>query len=1019
VRRSPRSLLAVAAAAGLLAGCVGTVAPRLPDSVAAALAAQPMRTLETPDVVLYYPEARASEAMRFMGRVEYCAAALRARTLVQNRYSGSKLVLLLPELPFNNAFVAPRIFGYETIGVIPTVNTTDFFGLEAGLPPDPGAIACHELVHYFQFQQIAGFSAFINSVFGNAYTPQIGFDAWFAEGLAVYYESLLQPGIGRLAWPYWQGSFAAGVAGRRLDGGDLSTFNRDYHAGNHYLVGSQFVRFLVERYGEYKLWKLVEIQARSIFFPLGIDLRFWQAYDKTLSTLIDEFADDVQANVPARPRPADQHVLRAAGNTARYARAADGTEAIVTEGLDAPPRLRVLASDGRVLADRLLTDVVPPRTLVQAAPTLTGGMSFTADTRALFLATVDQSVTYQTVRLLRLDIAENELSVVTPDLRGVGGAVSGDGRRYVFGRADGDHHDLAELDLETGAVRILAPQPPGAFVAQPRYSPDGKRVAATIYDGQRFGLALFDAATGRPLGALPTGTMQVTDPSWADDERVIYLGSPSASEGFQVWVHDLRDGKAAAVTRAPYLAFAPQAAGGRTVRFLNREGWGWTLDEVALPPRAPPPAVSPPAEAVATAPPAGATAPASEGGEAPATEVPAAPVASSPPALPPVRYVPPLFPPAMLISDEPYAAFPGILVPKLYGPTFATAGRAATLFGLVVQGNDRLEKHRWALAGYYQPVSSRFSFTFAYVNRQLAPWSVIVSAAQLSFKDVPDRAPGSDPITDADYVLSRRERIASLDVTRAFWGNPIGLGASFIESHRPSDLDFPFVDRRLAGPHLSATYVGAETTPYTGPRRALMLTTDLAAYPDAWSTLRYDLYDLRGQVVVVTPLPLARRHTLTLGGRARDLYGADGSPYLLQLGGSLLGTLWQNNPRADDLPTPFLPSGQPFFETLRGFEDYPIFTNAALIGDATYRYRFIIDRGWASTLWILPALFINQVDLTLFGTVARASGLTHEAAGGALTLRIALGPVPFGVMYQVARRFSDDQGVAHLIALTL
>jgi hypothetical protein len=373
----------------------------------------------------------------------------------------------------------------------------------------------------------------------------------------------------------------------------------------------------------------------------------------------------------------------------------------------------------------------------------------------------------------------------------------------------------------------------------------------------------------------------------------------------------------------------------------------------------------------------------------------------------------------MLISDEPYAAFPGILVPKLYGPTFATAGRAATLFGLVVQGNDRLEKHRWALAGYYQPVSSRFSFTFAYVNRQLAPWSVIVSAAQLSFKDVPDRAPGSDPITDADYVLSRRERIASLDVTRAFWGNPIGLGASFIESHRPSDLDFPFVDRRLAGPHLSATYVGAETTPYTGPRRALMLTTDLAAYPDAWSTLRYDLYDLRGQVVVVTPLPLARRHTLTLGGRARDLYGADGSPYLLQLGGSLLGTLWQNNPRADDLPTPFLPSGQPFFETLRGFEDYPIFTNAALIGDATYRYRFIIDRGWASTLWILPALFINQVDLTLFGTVARASGLTHEAAGGALTLRIALGPVPFGVMYQVARRFSDDQGVAHLIALTL
>jgi hypothetical protein len=149
------------------------------------------------------------------------------------------------------------------------------------------------------------------------------------------------------------------------------------------------------------------------------------------------------------------------------------------------------------------------------------------------------------------------------------------------------------------------------------------------------------------------------------------------------------------------------------------------------------------------------------------------------------------------------------------------------------------------------------------------------------------------------------------------------------------------------------------------------------------------------------------------------MQGADSQPYLLQLGGTLLGTVWQNNPRAADLPAPFLPNGQPFFETLRGFEDFPIFTNAAFIGEAQYRYRFIIDKGWASTLWILPALFINQIDLSLFGTVARAKGLTHEAAGGAFTLRMALWAVPFGVMYQVARRFSDDQGVVHVVALTL
>ena len=95
------------------------------------------------------------------------------------------------------------------------------FSLEMGLPPDPAVIGCHEITHYVQFQQIAGFAWFWN-LFGQVYTPQIGLDPWFDEGLAVYYETKLQPGTGRLAWPFWRGAFAAGFAGRRFNGGDLS-----------------------------------------------------------------------------------------------------------------------------------------------------------------------------------------------------------------------------------------------------------------------------------------------------------------------------------------------------------------------------------------------------------------------------------------------------------------------------------------------------------------------------------------------------------------------------------------------------------------------------------------------------------------------------------------------------------------------------------------------------------------------------------------------------------------------------
>ena len=173
--------------------------------------------------------------------------------------------MILPELALNNAFVSPRFSGYETLAVVPTYNTLDSFSLEFGLPPDPATIGCHEITHYVQFEQVAGFAWFWN-MFGQVYTPQIGLDPWFAEGLAVYYETKLQPGTGRLMWPFWRGAFAAGFAGKRFNGGDLSVFQRDFHAGSYYLAGSQFVRFLADRYGEDKLWKLMHVQARRSSF---------------------------------------------------------------------------------------------------------------------------------------------------------------------------------------------------------------------------------------------------------------------------------------------------------------------------------------------------------------------------------------------------------------------------------------------------------------------------------------------------------------------------------------------------------------------------------------------------------------------------------------------------------------------------------------------------------------------------------------------------------------------------------
>jgi Tol biopolymer transport system component len=1044
LRRRARLPVAVALALAVAAGCVGSTVPQLPVSIATAISEGHMQRLESDDLILYYPGARRDEAVRFLAHVGACVSSLRARALGRSSMSRHKAVLILPELQYNNAFVAPRRAGYEELAVVPTLFTTDEFSLENGLPPDPATIACHEVTHFVQLQQIEGFAFGWNVFFGQAYTPQLGFDAWFEEGLAVYYETRLQPGTGRLASPFWQGVFAAGVAGRRLGGGDLSAFNRDFYAGNHYLVGSRFVRFLAERYGEDKLWRLIDKQARSLLYPFAVNLRFKQAFGKTLSTLIDEFADDVRARTPVVARPRDQRVQHDGGWSARYARAPDGTEALVTADRDQPTRLRVFAPDGRTLVDDELTDVVPPRRLLTSGPTISGGLGFSRDGRYIYFVAVDQDEVTLASRLVRYDLVAHELEVVVDDLQGTGGSVSGDGRHYLFARADGDHHDLAEVDLETHEVRVLAPQPPGTYVAQPRVSPDGKRIVVTTFDGRGFGLALLDA-TGRRLRALPTGRLLVDDPSWVDDERLVFLGSPSADAGFQVHLLDLRDGSTTQLSRAPYLAFAPRAAAG-TVRFLNREGWSWTVDEVALPARAAAPAVAP-LEAAPAAPfsPALDVADATRATLAPFPQAPE-PLAPRPAAPPPAAALaapPPevaanmaLTPPALL-SDEPAWDYEGLFVPTLRSPLLGVTSAADAVIGASLTGADRLERHRWTLTGLYETSIHKPSFELAYTNREAAPVTLTLALSQVTERyDL-----GQLAFSIQDLIATERTRRAVFQASRAFYGNPVSAGFSFDDFLYTTDVFFPSPmglpapaqpassHIRLAGGFMSATFAGVERTAYTGTRREFFAQARLAEYPEPWGTLGHGLLDTRGELALTTPLPWDWIDTLTLVlvGRALDLGDPIESQPFLRIGGLPASLLWRHPGPQPTLPNAELPDTIGFREPLRGFEDLTLFSNRVAIAEGFYNYPFIIDHGWASTFGILPSFFVREVDVTLFGAAAvtqerwtfiSSPDSYHEAEGAAFTLSTIFGSLPLTLTYQISHRRTDDRGVTQLLTLT-
>jgi hypothetical protein len=975
-----------------LAGCVASVQPQMPVDVAAALARDPMRRLDTPSLSLYYPAGRRAETLHFAERLEGCAQLLRARMLFHNDIADRRMAVILPELTFNNAFTSPIAGGYEPFAVVPTFQTVDGFSLQMGLPPDAGIIGCHELTHYVHFLAVAGFSYLVDLVFGEAYTPQLGFDGWFDEGLAVYYETLLQPGVGRLAWPFWHGAFAAGLAGRRLRGGDLSEFNRDAFMGNHYLVGSHFIQFLADRYGEWRLWKVIEVQSRSILFPVGLNVRFWQAYDKSLSTLFDEFADDVARRTPETPRPAEQRVLAALGTDARYARGPDGSEAWITDGHDTPPRLVVRGPDGRTRVDRALIDVLPPRKLIVASAGGCGPPSFTADGRLVYFTSVDQGPTFQTSRLVRVDTATGALTIVLGELRGGGGAISPDGMTYAFAHAEGDHHDLVLFDLASRQARVLVSEPPGAFVSLPRYSTDGERIVASVFEGGAFWIRVFDARSGRVLATIGDGRSPVHDASFAtaDASHVVYLASDVAGAGFQVHLADLQTGQTRAITRAPYLAFQPQLQGTQ-LRFLNRDGWNWTLDEQEIP--------------LLTS-----------GG---------APASAPPPAPPPPPQ--PLVEPVAVLRDEPYQPTDHLFSPQLHGVSVVAAGRSGVIGDLVLAGGDRLQFHRWSLDGLLQLNGGHpgYGLGAGYANRQLAPFTIVATGLALRYHDQRPPAPpqmSPTPISPEPFLLEKTQLQANLLVDRVIYGSPIDLGFNVTDDNQPGEPTLLFQHRRVAGPFLQATYEGVETTPYAGVRRAAAAFPSVAIYPAAWNTAGATITDLGLSLVGVTPLPLSRRHTLRLNLRGRGLVGLPDGAQWLQVGGGV--TALERTGAVGRVPPEVTIASLPsvhFLEPLRGYEDYPIATDRIFIAELTYRYPLIVDRGSTSTLWVLPSAFFQQANLELFASAASDAhgGNPHAAGGASLTLDLALWRLPFSVAYQIARRVEDDHALVQILAVSL
>jgi hypothetical protein len=1025
----------------ITSGCA-SVSPRFSQDVQASFARDEMRKLTTRSMELYYPEHLKPTALRIAARVEACVDRL--QELSWSKRPRDRMLIYLTSTSFNNAYVQPDLPSIPQQMVMPVNMSLELFNLLDLGQAELGDVGCHEAVHYVQMQQVDGLWHGLNLVTGGIVQPNVFTESWFLEGLATYYEGQFDRETGRPHSPIWRGFFEAAVQARggEFNPGYLSPEHRDMDPfGGSYLTGSHFVGWLVRKYGEKKLWQLIHEQGQSWFPPFGVTLRFRGVYGVTIGTLFEQYTAELRRDLKPRKRPASQSLqVQEVGYYARLATSAgDGATAIIHVGREETPHLTVRERNGAIRFSRGLTQYLPGRDWIVGNPSVMSGLSFTRDGALLYLVAADvNSQGGYLSRVWRVDARTGEVQRMWEIQNGMGGSVTPDGTGYIFIDTQADTANLVRLELETGKQEPVTRFEGHVSLGAPAVSPDGARVVFSMRGPEGWDLAL--RGTDGSVRWLTRDGRFNYSPRWVDDDQIVFLREHDG----RLQGHALRlsSGELARITDAPHLVMDVWPAGDGQVTFLNRDGVDFTLDRAPLAamaeeaPRAvaatsPTPAAAPVPPAPAAPPPAAPAAPPADDAftEFPGTPAPTAPGTETPEAAPspasgdseappgaptvfasvPLGEAPIAEPPPApgkeveVLSDAPYSTLERIWYPELRVP-FVLAFQdpdteeVGVTGYLSLAGQDRLGFHSWALNLSYNSLENDPSVSVSYGNAVPAPWYVLTG---FSYSKTADQ----------------RDLTASISASRSFWTTPVafglfGLRRQYFDSGQPAELT------TLFGPEISTSYFAGESTSYGGTQRGLGLSGSAAVYPKAFGS-DATMGDLRGEVSTYTGgLPGFGKDNLVLTLTGRFLPGAPQG--LLEVGGVPLGSpFYQSEPnRGAGLP-PQLQPGTAFSEYLRGYEDFGIRARHAVIGSASYRYRFIIDYGWASTIYLLPSLFVSQFELQGFGSWAITDFEDHHrAVGGAARLNLTLGQlVPFGLYYQYAYRYDHGLDPLHMVGL--
>jgi hypothetical protein len=567
------------AAVAVVAALVLATVPRCADAASVYQPRLAFRVLATPHFRIYYHQGGEALARR-LARI---AESVRAELETRSRLPAPSLTHVVLANQDDDANGTATPLPYPTIRISAAwPATSDVIGNTRDWLR---TVFIHEYAHVVQLERTRGWAKVARALLGRSPIsfPNLFLPMWQVEGYATFWESRLT-GLGRL-----NGADAASIVAGRARNGVLPLDQAnggvvEWPGGNTpYLEGAWFYEYLARRFGETAVSKVNDVTAGRL--PYLAAPAFRQVFSESLGDLWRGFQGQLVAAQSAAPSVASASRVRKLTDRGYWVsspRFDEGGKALVYFLRDPHgfPALRVIDLAARtgesagLPAARVLTDrfgggflAVRQGLVFFDEVELRDNVAWRSDLWAADLATGRKQRLSTDARLLEPD--------VSPDGRLLACVrVAEDGTRalafFAIHRGEGDRLSLAPAALPVRSE-------PGATYGAPRWSPDGRQLAAERRreDGPSE-IVIIDMVDGaaRVVTAAPGG--RVTTPAWMPDGSELLFASDDLVAGasgpreFQIYAANLPGGSVRQVTGVVGGASFPDVSpDGSTLAFVS------------------------------------------------------------------------------------------------------------------------------------------------------------------------------------------------------------------------------------------------------------------------------------------------------------------------------------------------------------------------------------------------------------------------------------------------------------------